>query len=239
MDDLRIPPAVTFAFEQIVSRVCDEAKVDYGERPFVARELNNHLQDLWRRGIEASMSTDDAQAAAIVSFGRLEDVARSLRQPFWRRLLFYERYQAARYIVFLVMGTIINYACAVNVMDGQKTTENARMVALGYTLNPAFATMSLLAIRWTPRNLILKILAVPRYLLFAVVLTGLFNVVVTPGMMCFGDLKAEGFYRFISDPIGCVIFVLGILGGWIAAACFVSELFGLAQRSARKRVRAT
>ena len=51
MSELRIPPAVSFTFEKLISAICEMAKIDYDDRPYATRELLSQLESRWRKEI--------------------------------------------------------------------------------------------------------------------------------------------------------------------------------------------
>lgn len=237
MDTIRIPPAVAFVFEQYASKICDEAKVDYEERPFIARELQNHLNHFWKRAIADGKSTDDAETAAIVAFGNVENVARSIRQPYWKRLLFFERCRAARFIWFMIVGAVINFFCTVVAIDPNKTHQISNWVALGYMLNPIYAIISLLVIKWKPKTTFLKIAFSIRYLLFFCVFTGVLNVFLVPAIYLFRSLHepSPANWNWQADLFLNLCLTILVILGWIAGFCFLSELFSWPRKYARKQ----
>jgi len=239
MDDFRVPPAASFAFEQIVSKVCDAAKVDYNERPYVARELQNHLESFWRREIENGLSTDDAQQQALASFGRVEDVARNLRQPLWKRLLFFERYRAERFITFLCIGVAIGFFISIIDIvynDSKIPNDPEDFGAIGFMLNPVFAITALFIVRWKPKtpNRLLRLLAWSRFIVSPLVATGLLAVLFAPirgmRMMIHAGLEASPEEIFVFT---CFVFLTPM--GVLAAACYISELLGLPRRRMRMK----
>ena len=240
MDALRIPPSVSFAFEQVVSKVCYEAKVDYDDRPFMSRELQ-HLESFWRRETEKGLSTDDAQEQALAAFGSVEDVARKLRQPLWRRLLLFESYRAERYIVFLCIGVIVGFFFSA-LLIWRTAPKRLDFVTffkpIGYMLNPIYALIALFLVRWRPKikNCILRYLALLRFIIAPIVVTGLLNVILTP-------IKGARFiiYEGIEFEFGSIIcatwYIMLVPLGLVAAACYISELFGLPQRHKRAQAK--
>ena len=96
----RISPAVTFQFEQFASRICDEAKVEFVDRPYRIREWMIRMEELFRRNVADGRTTDEAAAeAALSSFGPVENIVKGLRggiKGLWFRLRFYDRYSVHR-----------------------------------------------------------------------------------------------------------------------------------------------
>lgn len=87
MPELRIPPAVSFAFERVAADVCDRASLEPSEWSAKAKELVNHLEQRWCEGAERGMSTEEAQERALTLFGPPEEVGRWLRKGLIRRWL--------------------------------------------------------------------------------------------------------------------------------------------------------
>ena len=96
-----IPPGVTSDFEQFAYKVCNDARFDYDELPSRANEMVTVLQNMWRRAIDQGGTTAGAEERAITAFGDLSAAIKSLRAPWYRRLLLHDRYRPHRYVVFL------------------------------------------------------------------------------------------------------------------------------------------
>ena len=234
MDLCRVPPAVSFAFEQVVSKICDEAKVDYDERAFVARELQNHLESFWRREIEAGLSTEDAQGRALACFGQVRDVARNLRKPLWRRLLLFERYRAERFITFLSVSFAMEFLVAmidIGSVGTKSINELKSFIPVGYMLNPFFALGALFSVRWKPKvnNRLIRALALVRFLplplIFTALIADLYGPIRGIRMMVHAGLESCFADCFL---LGCFILLIPL--GIVAASCFISELLGLPKR---------
>ena len=239
MDNLRVPPAVSFAFEQVVSKVCFESKVDYDDRPFMARELQNHLESFWRRETEKGLSTDDAQEQALAAFGSVEDVARRLRQPLWRRIMFFESYRAERFIVFLCIAVVHGFFCYINdsVYKLTRTPADSNgYAALGYIINPIEATAALLILQWKPKNRFLRLLAWVRFIPSPLIFTQLIFMFVAP-IIRFKYLLYAGIRTGRWDIYSCTVFTILIPLGSIAVACFCSELLRRPQRHQRAQAK--
>ena len=117
----RVPPAVSLNFERLVMEVCNRAKLDFDDWPLEARELLNHLETRWREGIERGLSTEAAEERAILLFGGADQVAKSLRRPWLKRVLFYRRYRAERYFWILGVTAIKAWPMAHPHPDGSNT----------------------------------------------------------------------------------------------------------------------
>jgi len=159
MSELRVPPAVTFAFERLVADVCRQAKLDDHEWALTARELLTHLQNRWREGDALNLSTDAATQRALDLFGAPEVVAMSLRNPWWRRLLFHENHRLKRILVFLsasVWGVILLSTSSVMVNVASENSEStipAIGLLAGYFAHPFIVLGSLFVVKWQPSKL--------------------------------------------------------------------------------------
>ena len=79
------------------------AKLDHETDPLAllhdVQETVNHLQERWMDGRENGLSPEEAEKRAIALFGDISLIAKSLKQPWYVRLLFYERCRPMRYFV--------------------------------------------------------------------------------------------------------------------------------------------
>ena len=87
MPELRVPPAVSFAFERVATDVCDQAGLETFEWAAKVKELVNHLEQRWCEGVELGMSTDAAEKRALDLFGPPQEAGRWLGQGMIRRWL--------------------------------------------------------------------------------------------------------------------------------------------------------
>jgi len=95
-----VSSAITFEFEQFASRVCDLGKVDLANRPSEIRNLVIGLSERFRKFAGRGNITDDEAARlAFDSFGRAEDMAKTMRDGLsglWHRLMYHEGYRLHR-----------------------------------------------------------------------------------------------------------------------------------------------
>ena len=229
MPELRVPPAVTFAFEKVVAKVCDRARLETEEWPLKARELLNHLQQRWREGIEMGLSTDAAQSRALEMFGPPSLVARSLRETWWKRLMFQRRCRTARNLVFLSSS----FVCSAVSVTMTNNFQGLPMASGGYTagvfMNGLLALGSAWIISWKARipNGLLQALFSVRHILWLMVLSGFLNVVFIPLV---GLLKAQSAPENSLSLVGAGWFVASWIYGCMGGACLVSESLNLADR---------
>ena len=97
-----ISPAVKFQFEQFISDICDEGKVDPEERPKTIREWTGYLGEQFRKIVAAGRTTDEEAARKVIEqFGPARSVIKSRRgglRGLWHRLLYYSNYSTHRSI---------------------------------------------------------------------------------------------------------------------------------------------
>jgi len=105
MDDLRIPPSVSFHFEQVVALAGDHAKLDPTEWAIRSRELMGQLEYRWREGIESGLSTEEAQQRALDLFGEPAEVGKRFQKKWESNLLFSNGWRLFRIIVFLLVAS--------------------------------------------------------------------------------------------------------------------------------------
>ncbi len=229
MPDLRIPPAITFKFERLVAEVCNQAKLDTDQWPLRARELLSHLQERWREGVEAGLNDTDAQARALELFGSPKSVARGLRQPWLKRLLYHQNCRLHRQFIFLT-ATLCGNLLLVLVQLILYRGENLEAARYAGSFSNAFIALgSLLVIQWRPEwpRWIRTILLV-RHLLWVFVGLGLINVALNAPMAFV--LSWQISWWILAAPFMAGAIPLGFLG----AACFWSEIFDLAGRRRAK-----
>ena len=228
MSDLRVPPAVTFRFERCVAAICHYAKLDDYEWPLKARELLSHLQARWREGVENGLSDEAAEQRALELFGPSKSVAKSLRQPWWRRLLFYQNHRQHRLLTFLaasLFGTLL-LGMAHIFLAKEAVPDAAQMI--GSFTNSFIALGSLLAVKWRPTGPAwLRGVLLIRHGLWFFIGVGWLNVAGNP-------LVALGLYlRLNWGILALPVLLVAILFGWLGAACFGSEVLNLAERRRR------
>ena len=106
-----ISPSITFQFEKMASWICDEAKIDYADRPYQIREWIVHLERSFRALVADERTLDeDAALVAIALFNpwnvvkqRLGGVKRLNRlRRLWYRLLYYHCYSVPRLVIPVV-----------------------------------------------------------------------------------------------------------------------------------------
>ena len=97
-----ISKAVRFRFEQFASRICDEAKVEFTDRPFKIQEWMLRLEHKFREIDALGKTTDEVTAEMVLAiFGPAENTIKTLRggwKGFWHRLIYYERYTNHRLV---------------------------------------------------------------------------------------------------------------------------------------------
>lgn len=146
MNLLRVPPAVDFAFEKAVNSVLEEAALDYDAVPEVRMELMEHLRERWRQAIENGGSTESAEQAALEAFGDPQAVGRSMRLPWWRRVLDYRRCRTERHLWF-----ILSYIVSSAFLTAAGADESTPAFTLGFYMGSfllvAYAVGSIALIR--------------------------------------------------------------------------------------------
>jgi hypothetical protein len=230
MSDLRVPPAVTFKFERIVSEVCHHAKLDTDEWPLRARELLDHLQERWREGAESGLSTETAEARALERFGHPLAVARGLRQPWFKRLMYQNRLRLHRYVTFLTATMCGNLLIGFeHFLLHDLEFDAPRLV--GTSVNGFLALGSLYVIKWQPAGWSpwVRSLWAIRHGLWIFVVVGFLNVAFNP-ILAFVALFRGHVFR----EVLFVIFPGPVFLGLIGAACFFSELFDFSGRRKAK-----
>lgn len=230
MSDLRVPPAVSLAFERVVADVCHRAKLETEEWPLRAHELLNHLQDRWREGIEAGLGTDAAQERALQMFGKPETVARRMREPWWKRLLLQRRCRLHRNLIFITASSVCQGLSAAFTNNFEGTPVNTGTFTAGMFLNGLLALGSAWVIAWKPSatNLLLRGVLALRHVVWLLVLSGLLNILLIPPLMLW---QAFGLKKLPDMPAGwvCAAVAAGFYA-WLGAACLISECLNLAGR---------
>jgi hypothetical protein len=227
MPDLRVPPAVTFAFEKVVASVCDQAKLEAEDWPLRARELLNYFQERWREGVEMGLSTEEAQSRALEMFGPSKLVARSLREVWWKRLIFQRRCRAARNMVFLSSSFVCSAISTTVTNNFHKLPMASGALTSGVFMNGLLALGSAWLIAWKPRipYVLVQMLFSLRHILWLLVFSGFLNVVSVPPIELYRVLTSSN-GNLISMGWFLVSWIYGCLGG----ACLVSESLNLAGR---------
>ena len=109
---IRIPPGVRFDFEQEAAKICDGARVDHDDRPFLVHEWVLRLEHLWRAGIESGLANDDATKRAWLLFGEPAKIIMLLKNGVRgaiRRFFSFERYRLWRYIWIIASAQLIEF----------------------------------------------------------------------------------------------------------------------------------
>ncbi len=229
MSELRVPPAVTFHFEQVVAEVCESAMLDYDEVPFASNEILQHLENRWRDHIATGLGTDAAEALALEEFGSPEVVGKAYRKPFFKRLLYDKRTSSLRLFIIFAHGIAISYANACGIIKDTKditSRESLLYIHQGSFLNPLIFILAIKLIHWKPRNLPLAL----RYFLYlrylpAISFVGfLSQALVIPVItvwktfeQCAGQQPIQYGYLLVALTF--------VFSGWLSFGCAISELF--------------
>lgn len=254
--DLRVPPAVTLEFRQIANDICNRAKLDYDDWAHQADELTTHLQERWRDGIDDGLSTEGARQKVLEGFGDRSLVAKSLRRPWYVRLLSYDRYRPHRYISFLAAYCFccwVTIYCAVlplmappqNVKDAYTYLDD-RLDSLLMPFRPDFfltgfgmlfvgvlATASAIFIQWQPRfkaPLLNRVLYLRNGLIAIIVLA----IAQLAFMPLFSTLTFGNPFEFyigvdwlsLWHNLMGLLRIIAIILGWCGALCLIAELCG-------------
>ena len=235
MPEPRVPPATALAFEKLAMRVCNEAKLDYDEWPARCHELVGHLQARWREGIEQELSTEAAEERAMELFGDVSRVARSLRQPWIRRLLFHRRYRAERYILFLAASVLGSWLWNIEQVShaSPKPDDDMMSVGLAAFFNGFVAIGSLALVLWKPKSnrRWIRVILSLRYVMVLFMLIGLYNSTIFP-VLLFRDYlgtPALGWGYSVYFGIHCA----HVMISWLGTACFISEWWRWPEKSKR------
>jgi hypothetical protein len=247
-NDIRIPPAVSLAFERVAYRICILAKLDYDEWHLQVRELKLHLQERWKEGIENGLNTERAEAHALAVFGNPADVAKSLRKPWLVRLLQYKNMRSERLLVFL--SAYVFYAW-MQVLDVHyRHYLNNEDVSLDQVMLPfswgfftegmgtffvgLLAVVSVLAVQWRPvfAKKHWKTLLQARYACFAPIVFAFIQLGLKPAILTWNTFRQYEAYLFYQGY--CVLHVLAVLAGWFGIVCLTAELFGWNKRFSQK-----
>ena len=106
MEEHRIPPAVSFHFEQIIALAAEHARLEPTEWAIRSHELMGQLEHRWREGIDQGLSTDEAERRAVELFGDPVSVGRRYQKPMEVNLLYSRAWQAARLLLFLFVSSV-------------------------------------------------------------------------------------------------------------------------------------
>ena len=236
--ELRVPPAVTVGFERLALSICEEAKLDFAEWASKTHELVGHLQELWREGVELGLNTDASEARALDAFGTVEQVGRSLRLPWFRRYMLFERYRGQRYAAYLCGATLCAYAGV-----GRLVIENEQHYSVGSvgffyllatSLNGAVCLAALLLVKWQPaiQSSIIRAFFAGRWIVAPMIVLGLLNVTVFE--LIFLPSQIVYAIRDVSNLPGLVFDATASVLGLLGAACYISELLSIPQRRSEK-----
>jgi hypothetical protein len=178
-NDETVPPAFRLEFEQLANDVCDRARIDHNEWTLPTSELATHLQERWRDWRETGLSKEAARQRVLELFGSPSDVAKSLKRPWYLRVLVYERYRPHRYFLFLAAYMLLSWVVVLHTLaklgiaatedqilpeDGIQSVLTASTAGVLFPILPvewlvhgmgmfffgSAAAASVLAIRWRP-----------------------------------------------------------------------------------------
>jgi hypothetical protein len=117
-----ISPAIRFQFEEFASRICDEGKVEAGDRPYKMREWTGRLERLFRERLADGKTTDEVGAEfAIETFGPAKNMIKMLRggwKGLWHRLLYHQSYSVHRLVapvVFILLHCWLRSAGSIEI----------------------------------------------------------------------------------------------------------------------------
>jgi len=248
-NDIRIPPAVSLAFERVAYQVCVFAKLDYDDWYLHVHELRTHLQERWKEGIEIGLSTDKAEEHALAMFGNPRAIAKSLRKPWLVRLLNYKRFRSERLLTFLAAYVFFSWMQVLDVhyrhyLDSNSLDPDTIMLpfslefftdGLGTFFVGILTVLSVGVIQWEPMfaNAKWNQFFLIRHILMVVIVFSTFELAVKPCVLTLqtfqnydSDLSYQGY---------CVLHLLGVVFGWLGVACLASELFGLPAKLRNQR----
>jgi hypothetical protein len=239
-DNLRIPPAVNLAFEQVANRICEQAKLDFDTWHLHNHELVTHLQARWRDGIDRGLGTEAAEERALALFGSSAQVAKSLRQPLITRLLRYKRLRTERLLIFLAAYLFFSWMQVLDVhyrgdMDGKAIDLDRIMLPFSYEFFTdgmgtffvgLLAVVSISAIQWKPgfAKAQWNQVFVVRYVLALIIAFSLFELAVKPTLLTWQTFRH--YEPYLEYQGYCVLHVLGMIFGLLGVACVATELLG-------------
>jgi len=236
-NDIRIPPAVSLAFERIAYKICELAKLDHDEWQMQVHELRTHLQERWKEGIELGLSTEKAEERALVLFGSPQAIAKSLRKPLFTRLLTYKRFRSERLLTFLAAFVFYSWLQVLDVHYraylNDDTVELSNVMlpfswqfftdGLGTFFIGLIAVLSVVVIQWQPANENKwSGLFVARYVLFIGIALAIIDLAVKPSYLTWQTFQIYESYLFYNGY--CVLHILAMLLGWLGVACLSIEL---------------
>ncbi|MFA6546191.1 MAG: hypothetical protein WCS99_17360 [Limisphaerales bacterium] len=128
MDELHIPPAVTFHFEKIIALVAEHAQLEPTEWAIRSHELMGQLEHRWREGIDMGLSTDAAERRALELFGDPGAVGRRFKKRWEVNLLFSYGWRVARIVLFLISMHLAVTAVQVSALSAKATKEGINTV---------------------------------------------------------------------------------------------------------------
>ncbi len=245
---IRIPPAVSLAFERVAYQVCILAKLDHDEWHLQISELKMHLQERWQEGIENGLSTGRAEAHALAIFGNPADVAKSLRKPWLVRLLQYKNMRSERLLVFLSADVFYAWMQVLDVhyrhyLNNEDVNLDQVMLpfsggffteGMGTFFIGLLAVVSVLALQWRPvfAKSHWKTLSLARYVFLVPIAFALIQLGLKPAILAWDTFRLYESYLFYQGY--CVLHVLAVLTGWFGIVCLMAELFGWNNRSSQK-----
>ncbi len=155
-----VSPEIRLRFEEFVSRICDEGKVEARERPCKIREWTNRLERLFRENIADGRATDEEGAdSAIEAFGSVENISKTLRgglRGLWHRLLYYSNYSTHRLIAPVAFTIYYCYVRTISslevIVDAGGAIQN-KVVLFGSTYFIGFRVLvTIVACHWLGRK---------------------------------------------------------------------------------------
>ena len=230
MPELRVPPATTRTFERLVTGICNRARLETEDWPLRAHELLNHLQDRWREGIEAGLTTEAAEERALQLFGKPGAVARRMKERWWKRLLLQRRFRLHRNLVYVSSAFIGQGLCALFVKFYENNPQASHEYAVGSILFSLLPLACAWVVSWKPKitNVLLRWLFALRNVLWLSVVSGFLNELFISPIL----LRRAYILKELPDlEIGwaCFMVAAGIYG-CVGGACLLSEALNLAGR---------
>lgn len=164
-----IAPAITFAFEKVASWICDEAKIDYADRPDQVREWTIHLEQSFRALTADGRTLDEDAALVAVALFNPPNVAKQRLggvkpldrlKRLWHRLLYYERYSGHRLVipvVFCMMHCWLRTSGSAQISIITTPDRSFNFVFFGWNFFIGIIMIMVLTMtRWVTRTLQLK-----------------------------------------------------------------------------------
>ena len=100
-----VPDDIKQEFQDLATRVCLDAQLDDEEWPSERDRLVRRWEHYYRQGADEGLSPLEAKARAMKAWGDLSRLTKSLRDPWYIRLLSYERCRSMRYFL-IVLGIL-------------------------------------------------------------------------------------------------------------------------------------